>query len=123
MTEADIHAMFADIAPVTVRRMFGGLGVYSEGVMFALAAGGELFLKADEDSAPAFGEAGSTPFVYQGRGGRSVALSYWRLPAAAYDDADELAGYAALALSAARRAAAAKPPHRARRAVRPAGRR
>jgi len=44
--------------------MFGGQGVFSDDLMFALEAGGELFLKADTETAGAFAAAGSRQFVY-----------------------------------------------------------
>ncbi|MFO7308675.1 MAG: TfoX/Sxy family protein, partial [Pseudomonadota bacterium] len=40
-------AFFAPFRPLRVRRMFGGFGVYADGTMFGLAAGGEVHLKAD----------------------------------------------------------------------------
>jgi DNA transformation protein and related proteins len=88
--------------------MFGGQGVYRDDVMFALEAGGELFLKADDETAGAFEAAGSRRFVYV-KDGRPMSMGYWRLPDAALDDADEAARWGRLALDAAtRRAATAK---------------
>ena len=37
------------LGPVSVRRMFGGAGVYADGVMFGLVADDTLYLKADDD--------------------------------------------------------------------------
>jgi DNA transformation protein len=64
---------------------------------------GAIYLKVDETSIPNFEREGSQPFVYtraksSGRVGRS-SLSYWRLPDRPYDDPDELAAWAARALS------------------------
>ncbi|WP_246716701.1 MULTISPECIES: TfoX/Sxy family protein [unclassified Methylocystis] len=47
--------------------MFGGHGVYADGLFFAIEADGEIYLKADRQSAVRFQEAGSRPFVYQAR--------------------------------------------------------
>lgn len=88
--------------------MFGGVGIYAKDVMFALVAYGEMYLKVDEETKPVFESAGSAPFVYAEKGGRPV-MSYWSLPADAHDDPDEAARWGRLALSAARRSAAAKP--------------
>lgn len=103
MDEGFICDLFAPFGEVRVRRMFGGLGIYRDGVMFALVAAGELYLKGDGEVAEAFRKAGSEPFVYQQRG-RSVAMSYWRLPEAALDDSDQLERWARLAYEAALRA-------------------
>jgi DNA transformation protein len=80
--------------------MFGGLGIYRDGRMFALVAGGELFLKANGETRPAFEAAGGSPFAYQGRG-RRVVMSYWTPPATIFDDEAELVRWAGLAWSAA----------------------
>jgi DNA transformation protein and related proteins len=124
-----IRELFAPFGPVTVRRMFGGAGIWSEGLMFALEFDGTLFLRVDETSIPDFEREGSRPFVYTrakspGRVGRA-SLSYWRLPERLYDDPDELAVWAGRARgiaerkkSAPRRRAAPKPPRkRAKRAT------
>jgi DNA transformation protein len=71
--------------PVTARRMFGGHGLYHEGLMFALIAGEQLYLKVDAESRPVFDAAGLPPFV-DGAKGRPVALSYHRAPEAMLDE-------------------------------------
>ena len=40
--------LFKPFGEVTVKRMFGGGGVYAEGLCFAIEQGGEVFLKVDE---------------------------------------------------------------------------
>ena len=49
-----IRDLFQGLGEVRIRRMFGGQGVFSDELMFALEAGGELYLKADETSVGAF---------------------------------------------------------------------
>lgn len=71
--------------PVTARRMFGGHGLYHAGVMFALVADGQLYLKVDDESRDDFVAAGLGPFVYEAKG-RQVALSYYRAPEAMLDE-------------------------------------
>lgn len=122
MDQAAIEDLFAaapDLAPLRTRRMFGGLGVYSGDVMMALVAYGELYLKVDEETKPAFEAAGARPFVYESTGKRT-AMSYWTLPDAAQDDPDEAARWGRLALAAARRAAAAKRSRKAGSGSKPA---
>ncbi len=99
--------LFEPFGAVTVKRMFGGHGVYAEGLFFAVESGGEVFLKVDAQSQPDFSTAGSSPFIYVAKG-KPMTTSYWRLPAKAHDEADELIHWAALGLEAARRAAEAK---------------
>lgn len=114
MDPDEIHELFAGIGPVTIRRMFGGQGIYRDGVMFGLVARGDLYLKADATSSPAFVAAGSTPFTYTRGEERSATLPYWRPPLDAFDDPDEMTRWATLAVEAAGRAARAKTSRRKR---------
>ena len=107
MNAERLKELFEPFGAVAVKRMFGGHGVYAHGLCFAVESAGEVFLKADAQSQPSFAAAGSSPFVYMAKG-KAMTTSYWRLPAKAHDDADELRRWAALGLEAARRAAAAK---------------
>ena len=113
-----IHELFAQFRPVTVKRMFGGAGVYAEGLMFALVFDDVIYLKVDATTVPDFEREGSKPFVYTrfkspGRF-RRPSLSYWRLPERLYDDPDELAVWAGRALAVAGRRRVA-PSGRARK--------
>lgn len=107
MNAEALKELFAPFAAVAVKRMFGGYGVYANGLCFSIATGGEAFLKVDGETEATFSAAGSSPFIYQAKG-KPRPTSFWRLPAEAYDDADALRRWAALGLDAARRKAAAK---------------
>ncbi len=87
--------------------MFGGLGIFADGLMIALVSDGEVFLKADEQTIPALEAEGSRPFTY-GAKNRRVVMSYWRLPERLLDDPEELGNFARAALGAAHRAQAKK---------------
>ena len=102
-----IRDLFAPFGPVTVRRMFGGAGIFADGLMFGLIVRDVIYLKADEVSIAAFEHEGSAPFTYT-RGGNSGrptthSLPYWRLPERLYDDPDELAVWAERAFAVAQR--------------------
>jgi DNA transformation protein len=107
MDAEGLKALFEPFGPVTVRRMFGGAGVYAEGLCFAIEADGDVYIKADTLSQPSFSGAGSAPFTYV-MNGKPKSMSYWRLPEIAHDEADELRRWAGMGLEAARRAAEAK---------------
>lgn len=91
-----------------LRRMFGGHGIFCDGVMFALIADDTLYLKANDDTKPAFLDAGSLPFTYE-KAGRAIELSYLTVPDEAGEDVEELRDWAHMALAAANRAQARKP--------------
>jgi DNA transformation protein and related proteins len=101
-----LKALFEPFGSVTVKRMFGGSGIYAEGLCFAIEADGEVFLKTDALLRADFSAADSAPFTYVAKG-KSRPTSYWSLPAA-HDEADELRRWARMGLDAARRAATAK---------------
>ena len=108
MDAALITELFRPIGPVRLKRMFGGHGIYSEGVFFALESGGEIFLKTDAVTQREFASTGSLPFSFE-RAGKTMVTSYWRLPDTAFDEPKELARWCKLALDAARRAAKSRP--------------
>jgi DNA transformation protein and related proteins len=105
LDESYIVDLFVAFGPVVVRRMFGGGGIYAEGLMFALVADGVIYLKADAQTIPAFEKEGLRPFTYAAKGRKQISLSYWRMPDRLYDDADELARWARKAVMAAQRSA------------------
>jgi DNA transformation protein len=105
---------------VEARRMFGGHGLYRDGVMFGLLDDDELFLKTDERTRPRFEEAGCRSWVYPGAPGTT---SYWRPPDAAHEDPESMLPWARLALEAAGRKHAAKVAKEAAKAARRPGRR
>lgn len=97
-----IRDIFSKFGPVDVRRMFGGAGIYTDGVMFALVADGVIYLKAGEGNEAAFEREGLEPFTYQARKNKRAVMSYRRMPDRLYDDPDELSQWAAAALAVAR---------------------
>jgi len=116
-----LEDLFAPLGGVSMRKMFGGVGVFKDGIMFGLVADDALYLKADESTAPAYEAEGRGPFVYEMRG-RSGTMPYWRLPDRLYDEPDDFHDWAEMAFAVARRtakpkraamkpAAGAKKPH------------
>lgn len=93
------------VGSVRSRRMFGGHGIYHGSLMFALVADDVLYMKADEETRAVFKAAGSSPFVYAGKDGRRVTISYWEMPPEGFESPTVAERWATLALDAARRAA------------------
>jgi DNA transformation protein len=103
--------LLGSIGRVAARRMFGGYGLYCDGVMFALIADDVLYLKADDATRPEFERAGSEPFVYDARG-RRTTMAYWRVPDEAMESRELAAPWARAAYAAALRARSATRPRR-----------
>ena len=95
--------LLSGLGPVRVKRMFGGHGLYVDGVFVAIVAGETLYLKADAQTRPKFEAAGCAPFTYQAKGKR-VSLHYWAAPSEAMDSPALMRPWASLALQAALRA-------------------
>lgn len=89
--------------PVTAKRMFGGHGIYHAGLMFALIADGQLYLKVGDESRPAFEAEDLQAFVYEAKG-RRVSLSYFLAPDAMLDEPDVAREWAERGWQAALRA-------------------
>ena len=73
-----IKEIFAPFGEVAVKRMFGGAGVYRDGLCFAIEADGEIYFKVDDENREAFRAAGSKPFAYPMKG-ELREMNYWRL--------------------------------------------
>lgn len=112
MDNAAIEDMFEAVGPVTIRRMFGGKGIYARGIIFAVELRGELMLKGDDESAPLLEEAGARRWHYAGKSGKPVAMPYWTIPDEALDDPDMMAKWARIALDAAIRVTAREASQR-----------
>ena len=104
--------ILSGLGPVSIRKMFGGGGVYFDGVMFGLIADDTLYLKADADFARAFEAEGEGPFVYETEGRKPIAMSYWRVPGRLLDEPDALVQWARQAHDVACREKSRKTPGR-----------
>jgi len=108
-----LHELLEPLGQVSMRRMFGGHGVYCAGVFIAIVIDGRLYLKVDAQSRAEFSAAGCAPFVYAGKN-NPVEMSYWSVPEDAMDSAAQMRPWALLAMAAAMRKPPAKPARRTR---------
>jgi DNA transformation protein len=103
---AFVQDLLADFAPLRIKRMFGGAGVYSGDLFFAILVEDNLYLKVDDGNRAAYQDRGIQPFVYEGKDGRRETMSYYPVPPELLDDPDALAPWARQAIDAAQRTAA-----------------
>jgi len=84
LADADIAFatdLFSDLGRVTTRKMFGGMCLYLDGVVFALmSSDGQLYLKAKRDIAAKLVADGAVQFHN---------MPYWSIPDATLDDPAE----------------------------------
>jgi DNA transformation protein len=101
---AFLEDQMAEFGKVSIKKMFGGAGVYRDGLMFALVADDVLYLKADGESRGDFDAAGLPPFTYEAGDGKRTIMSYFRAPEACLDDPGEMAEWCRKGFAAALRA-------------------
>lgn len=77
---------------VSVRKMFGGAGLYREGKMFGLVADDVIYLKVDATNQAKYEAAGSVPF--KPWEDKATVLSFWELPADIIEQPVELIAWA-----------------------------
>lgn len=104
--------LFSIIPDTSVKKMFGGVGVFRHGLMFAVSLkSGKIALKADYQTIPDFQEQGCTAWVYENaKSGKQVNMGYWYAPEHILDEPDELEKWALNAFEAAARIDTKKPP-------------
>ncbi|PVM91527.1 TfoX/Sxy family protein [Caulobacter endophyticus] len=103
VSEDFLEFVLEQLAPVgqlKPKRMFGGVGLYANGLFFAILDDDTLYLKGDAQLKPQFEAAGSHAFDPFGEG---KPMAYWSAPAEAMDDPDLLVEWARLALAVAGR--------------------
>ncbi|CAN7311221.1 TfoX/Sxy family protein [Rhizobium sp. LjRoot254] len=106
MDHDDIQDLFRSVGPVTIKRMFGGKGIYVDGRIIAVELRGGLMLKGDAEAGPLYEEAGGRHWRYtHNKSGKEVAMPYWTIPEGAFDDPDEAEKWARIAVGASVRAA------------------
>ncbi|MFT5776028.1 TfoX/Sxy family protein [Hyphomonas sp.] len=102
--------LFAPMGDVRIKRMFGGAGVYAQGMMFALLAEDVIYLKTDAALRSALEFEGGEAFVWERPSdGKRMEMGYVGLPSAAMDDADDASAWGRRALSVALAAKKPKP--------------
>lgn len=111
---AHLQELLEPLGQISMRRMFGGHGVYCNDVFFAIVIDDQLYVRVDAESRPDFIAAGCAAFVYTGKN-NPVEMSYWSVPGQALDSAAEMRPWAQRALAAAlRKSATVQRPGRRR---------
>ena len=91
--------LLAPLGPVQVRGMFGGFGVFLDGLMFGLLADDTLYLKVDDANRAEFEAAGCEAFVYTMKG-KAIEMSYCRAPEDAVESWETIQTWAESGLGA-----------------------
>lgn len=93
------------VSPITARSMFGGVGLYTEGLFFALIAEDRLYFKVDDLTRPDFEKSGMEPFRPYGE---VNSMGYYELPPDVLENPGELETWTRKAIEVAARAKQSK---------------
>lgn len=117
--EAWVIDQLAAFGPVRPRRMFGGVGLYHEEVMFGLIMGGDegVYLKVSDETRPDYLALGSKPFQPYDEG---ASMSYFEVPPEILEDEERLAEWARRAFDVAWATKRKKPARKKKAAPRKA---
>jgi len=103
-----IRDLFSEFGDITIRKMFGGAGIYCDGAIFAITGDEGVWLKVDDVSRAEFEAAGLEPFKVEfdnaPQGRKTGTMSYYNAPDEIFDDHDALVHWTSLAFGASARA-------------------
>lgn len=102
---SNVLEQFTAIDGIATRSLFGGMGIYRRGVMFALVVDERLYFKVNAGNKPDFQQAGSVPFIYNRHDKKGenklVTMSYWEVPPQVMEDKELFFQWAIKAYEAA----------------------
>jgi len=77
------------VPEVTVRKMFGGYGLYQTGIIFGMIIEDELYFKVDQTNQADYELLGSEPFTYH-KNSKPYKMGYWKVPSEFLDNQELL---------------------------------
>jgi DNA transformation protein len=86
------------VTPVTGKSMFGGVGLYADGLFFALIAEDRLFFKVDDTTRLDYERLGMEPFRPFGE---DSAMGYYEVPVDVVEDPAQLGTWMRQAINVA----------------------
>lgn len=95
-----VLGQLSDVRGLHARPMFGGIGLYADGVFFGIVAGDALYFKVDDTNRADYERAGSGPF--KPYADRAMTMAYYSVPAAVVEDSADLVRWAKRSIALAR---------------------
>lgn len=84
-----VMEILAPHGEMTSKPMFGGYGIYKNGVIVAFIVYDELYFKVDKSNKSQYEDFDSEPFIYEAKG-KKTAMSYWKVPMEILEDEDQI---------------------------------
>lgn len=94
-----VREQLEQVTTITMRSMFGGIGIYTRGTFFALVADDVLYFKVDDSNRADFEDQGMRPF--RPFGDERLSMQYYEVPAEVLEVAEELGAWVGKSVSAA----------------------
>lgn len=116
---AYVTDQFAPFAKLVSRRMFGGVGLYTDGLFFGLLADDTLYLKVDDTNRNDYVSRGCAPFRPIANDPDAYSMSYFQVPEDVLEDSDTLRLWARKSLAVALAATAARARRKSPAPARP----
>ncbi len=85
-----VHDVLGRIRGITSKSMFGGYGLYLDGIIFGIIAESTLYFKVNETNRAHYETLGSAPFAYSSKDQKKVAMSYWEVPEEIMTDREQI---------------------------------
>ena len=86
------------ISGIHSRAMFGGYGIYREGLIFAIIVTNQLYFKVDDTNKGDYEQLESQPFTYHGKG-KPIQMSYWEVPESVMEDPEKVEEWMTVSLA------------------------
>lgn len=100
-----IQDQLSEFGEIDIKRMFGGIGIFKEGLMFAKIGGDTFRLKVDETNKKQFEDRGMKPFHSETK---KKGMPYWEVPIDILENRSLMAKWALQSLEIAKKAASKK---------------
>jgi DNA transformation protein len=94
--------LFSEFGPVTLKRFFGGEGIYAGEIMIGMIFDDIIYFTTTPETRKAFLDERCKPFTFEKRSKGEIVETHWyAMPDRLYDEPEELAKWAHIALTVA----------------------
>jgi DNA transformation protein len=91
------------LGAIESRRLFGGVGISSDAVQFAIIMGNTLYFVVDETTREKYVQAQREPFSYMTKKGQVYVKRYYEVPEDLFENHDELIKWAGESIAVAKK--------------------
>jgi len=97
-----VHDFLGELHGSTSRRMFGGFGIYQNGIIFAVISNDVLYFKVNDTNRHDYEALESKPFTYQRKNHPRTVMSYYEIPEEIMENKEKLAQWVEKSVTASK---------------------